>query len=103
MKVLILENELLVKKDLEMQLRRHGCEVSCDEYSGNFDYVIIGQMSYLKTMRNSLKSMAAKTKLILFTTHSNAEMISASNDFTSTIIISKPLQSAELMNHLKPV
>jgi hypothetical protein len=100
MKVLLLEQELIVKKDLEMQLKKMGIQVLNDD-AESCDFVIVGQLSSLQALREKMCGRILRAKIILFTTSSYVELSKESYGFRKAFAFSKPDQAGALLHYLK--
>jgi hypothetical protein len=99
MKVLLLEEEPIVRWDIAKQLRQNGCQVSDDFTAERFDCVIVGQVHFLNTVGKKLRGLGKNVRFIFFTTQSEASSFKAYNN---SVVVSKPAHADVLLNYLKP-
>ena len=101
MKVLLLEEDLIVKKDIELQLRRSGIEVTSDHVSGGYDRIIIGQLFYLEKLRGSFPAITLHAPPIFFITSIERAALRKFYTYTDPAILLKPAQVELLLSLLQ--
>lgn len=91
MKVLILEKEQIVKKDIDSQLVRNGYKVIGEDAMQEADFIIIGQFFYLEEIKKQSETINSKTKFIFLTTHTEDGHVRDKAILNRSIFISKPV------------
>jgi len=103
MRILLLEKEQIVRKDIELQLLKHGLDVTCDRTKGFFDCIIIGQLSYLDELKNNNSLSHPGTRFIFFITVPEKSAFSSLGAVREPVVILKPGHTEMLLRHVKPV
>ncbi|MCW3102753.1 MAG: hypothetical protein JWO09_1193 [Bacteroidetes bacterium] len=103
MRILLLEKEQIVRKDIELQLLKHGLDVTCDCSQGFFDYIIIGQLFYLDELKKNSSVSHSGTQFIFFITVPEKSAFSSLGAVPEPVVILKPGHTEILLSYLKPV
>lgn len=100
MKVLVLEKERIVKKDIENQLKKHGL-VLTELSSTDPDVVIVGQLSFLKELLIIKQQFPSSTKYIFLTNFYQELFAAELLQFTNFSFYQKPIEIEELIKIIK--
>jgi hypothetical protein len=103
MRILLLEKEQIVKKDIELQLLKQGFDVTSDCTQGFFDYIIIGQLFYLDELKQKMTAIPSGTQFIFFITVPGKDAFSSLQAVPEPIVLLKPGHAETLLSYLKPV
>jgi DNA-binding NarL/FixJ family response regulator len=97
MKILILEQEQIVKKDIEQQLLKNGFEIVKDCRTEMFDVVIIGQLFYFEEIKRIRKDLAPHVRFFFITTQKEDASINDTSISERSVFISKPVDAETLI------
>lgn len=100
MKVLVLEKEQIVKKDIENQLKKNGFTPT-DRQDKETDIVIIGQLSFLNEVILMKAQFPSNTRYIFLTGHFKELLTEELNQFSKAIFIQKPIAAEAVIKIIK--
>ncbi|MBN8694907.1 MAG: hypothetical protein J0L87_00125 [Bacteroidetes bacterium] len=100
MKVLVLEKEQIVKKDIEHQLKKNGF-IPTDSKDKEAAIVIIGQLSFLNEVILMQAELPLNTKYIFLTGHFKEYFTKELEQFGKAIFVQKPIAAETVIKIIK--